>query len=389
MKYRRLGQTDLDVSVIGLGALFLDRVGVDDAQRVVERAVERGVNLVQCAHEWGRNEELLARALSDGLRNRILLCGASEGQIDGARYMELMEQGLRRYRTEHYDLYMLANISNEARLSAVMAPGGGLEVLKRAKKQGKIRCLGVASHGSSKFVRQLVDCGEFEFVMVSYNVAEVHRESGHALDEDIGHVGQDVIPYAAERNVGVLAMKALGGGLLSPSISDPALRAVVSTPVSTPASLALRYVVAREDISSAVVGMNRLHEVEENCAVGDAPHALTTEEHRTLSDAVSGIRQTYCRGCHHCEHACPKEIVIGRILQWEALIGWPMHEQSIRRDYGELEHKADECIECRLCEADCPYGIDVVGGLRRAHKTLLSAHTQGVNRPLPARSETG
>ena len=204
-------------------------------------------------------------------------------------------------------------------------------------------------------VRQLIDCGEFEFVMVSYNVAELHRESGHALDEDISHIRQDVIPYAAERNMGILAMKALGGGLLAPHISDPALRAVVSTPVSTPASLALRYVVAREDIS---------------------------KEHRTLSEAVRGIKQTYCRGCHHCEYVCPKKIAMGRIFQWEALIGWPIHEQNIRRGYRELEHRADECIESGLCEIDCPYGIDIVGGLKRAHKALRAAHTQRANRQL-------
>ena len=68
---------------------------------------------------------------------------------------------------KHYDLYMLANISNESRLSAVIAAGSGLDVLERAKKQGKIRCLGVASHGSTEFIRQLVDCREFDFLMVS------------------------------------------------------------------------------------------------------------------------------------------------------------------------------------------------------------------------------
>ena len=158
--------------------------------------------------------------------------------------------------------------------------------------------------------------------------------------------------------------------LLSSDISDPALRAVVSTPVSTPASLALRYVVAREDISSAVVGMNRLREIEENCGVGDDPQPLTEEEHRTLCDAVKGVQQTYCRGCHHREHVCPSNITIGSIFQWEALIGWPMHEQNVRSFYGNLEHNADECTECGLCEADCPYGVDIVGGLKRAHKVL-------------------
>jgi hypothetical protein len=347
----------------------------------VRLALERGVNLFQCSHAWGRGddlrlgrcEEVLAQALRGGYREKIILCGMwCGGPTAVDNWREQFERGLQRYGTDHYDLYFLEGVNSWAYFERVLGPGGVFREIKRAQEAGKIRYLGAACHASVEDMLRILDCGNLDAFMVSFNAAEFHLESGQVSAEDVGRIGREILPHGAQRDIGLLAMKPLGGGLLCSNIASPALRAMVSTPPPIPASLALRFVLERREIASAVVGMASPWEVEENCSVGAHPLPLAPEERARLSQAVQPLSQRYCRSCRHCEPSCPEEIPIGSIFQWEATLAHlpTLAADTTRSAYRSLEHDARSCTECGECEEHCPYGIEIMEGLRRAHLAL-------------------
>jgi len=144
MRYVVFGKTDLTVSELGFGGIPIIRLQKDSAVGVLRRAYERGITFYDTANGYRDSEEKIGAAFQ-GMRDKVVIASKSF-QRDGAGMTEHVEESLRRLKTDYIDLYQPHQVANDSDWNAIMAPGGAMESLLRARDMGKIRYIGVSSH---------------------------------------------------------------------------------------------------------------------------------------------------------------------------------------------------------------------------------------------------
>jgi predicted aldo/keto reductase-like oxidoreductase len=170
---------------------------------------------------------------------------------------------------------------------------------------------------------------------------------------DHGAEGQDeLLATCVRNNVGVVVMKAYGGGKLLKEKPTPGL-----TPVHC-----LSYVLSRPGVTSVVPGVKSLEELKAALAYLDA-----SPEERDFSAVLKTLSPDLAKGCVYCNHClpCPQGIDIGRVSR---LLDMQRNHPSVavKREYAGLKATASDCVECASCEERCPWGVDVVETMQEA-----------------------
>jgi len=351
MMKRRLGRTGLMVSVIGFGGIKLPLVDRVTLNKILNRALDLGINFFDTARRYGDSEEKIGEAISHR-RDEFYISTKSPALT--AQDMERdIERSLKNLRIDYIDLYLCHNLRYPDAYDKVMSSGGAIEVLKKAKREGVIGHIGFSCHRFHETMERGIRSGEFEVIMLSYNI----------LNDEL--VDEKILPLAKEMDVGVIAMKPLAGGVLA--TPPPELKVKAKIPITT--EQALRFVLANNAVSIAIPGMMNIREVEENARIGETFQAMTDAEKEELIRAAEGLGKEFCRGCGYCQ-PCPQGIRIPIILRQlnyykqYGLVEWA------RGRYKAVEVKADACVECDQCKEKCPYNLDVPELLKEAHKIL-------------------
>jgi methylglyoxal reductase len=218
MKYRKLGNSDLNVSVIGQGTWamgddFFGNVDEKDCIRAIHASIDAGVNFVDTAAAYGADgasEKVVGKAISDR-RDKVILatkCGVIRCWEEYVRCLSPVtvrheiEDSLRRLKTDYIDLYQIHWPDNNFGIE------GALDLLVQFKKEGKIREIGV-SNFSVEQIKTAVDRARIVSVQPPFNL--LNRESIH----------NGIIPYAYENNLGVVTYGTLGGGILTGTMEKP------------------------------------------------------------------------------------------------------------------------------------------------------------------------
>jgi len=340
-----LGRTGLEVVRIGCGGIPIIKESVDHAVAVVRAALEAGVNYFDNARAYGDSEAKMGRAL-EGRRDEIILATKTHGR-DAKTATEYIETSLKELRTDRFDILQLHDISTADLWDQVMAPGGAMEVAKQAREQGKTRFIGLSSHNPAT-LKKAIECGEFDTVLLTYNIASRWVEP-------------EILPLAKERNVGVLVMKPLSGGAILDVPEQETGEHVGVTPEE-----GLRFVLSNDAVDVALSGFQHPEEVPQNMAVLDDFKPITPEERRRLIEFGDGMGQVFCRRCTYCM-PCEEGIDIPKTL---AILDhserFPYEWPSQRRRYHELDVKPDACIECGQCEERCPFNVPIIERLKKA-----------------------
>lgn len=339
MLKRRLGRTNLTVSVIGFGGLIIPRISLQEAVEVIRYALDQGVNIIDTAKSYGDSEEKVGEAISDR-RDSVIITSKSLANDKNILLADI-DLGLKRMKTDKIELYQIHNLSSSERLEKALMHGGLLDGLKQAKSSGKIDFIGFSGHKKDILI-SAIKTDEFDFVEMPINV--VDRETWC-----------DVLPLAIERDMGIISMKPLAGGALTdltPDIID----------------LALRYVV-QQNISTVMVGMRSLTEVEQNIKAGIFYKQLSESELERLIIAADSLSKTFCRQCEYCL-PCEQGIDIPTIfILYKHYTRFGAHETS-RQRYAQLSVKVDSCKECGKCESRCPYELPIIEMLKKAEEKL-------------------
>lgn len=221
MKYRALGSTGMDVSVIGLGTVKLGRnQGVkyptpfsipddDSALSLLALARDLGINLIDTAPAYGSSEERLGKLLRDN-RKEWLICsktgeefehGVSRFDFSPHHTRVSVERSLKRLATDYLDIVLIHSDGNDLN---ILQNAGTLETLADMKREGKIRAIGI----STKTVDgSLLAAHHADVVMLTYNLAD--KSEAVTLD------------YCEKNHIGVLVKKAFGSGHLVSTGTDP------------------------------------------------------------------------------------------------------------------------------------------------------------------------
>ena len=340
MQRRRLGRTGLVVSVIGFGAIKLPLIEQEEADQVLNQALDLGVNLIDTARGYGDSESKIGGAIGHRRQEFLLSSRAAPGNADEMR--RAVETSLGALQTDSIDIYQFHNMRKPEQYDVVMRKGGGLEGLRDMQSQGLIRYIGFSSHRIIDTMKRALRSGEFDVITVAYNI----------LNDEM--VDGEVLPLAKACDVGVVAMKPLAGGTLAAPPEE--LRLAPEHPIEAPQ--ALRFVLSNDAITVAIPGMAKVSEVEENLRAGDAIEKMSTEERQILVRAAEAVGKQFCRDCWYCQ-PCPEEILVPVILrQLGYYKRYGLKDWATGR-YGMLEVKPTACVECGECEEKCPYDLPI------------------------------
>jgi len=303
MKYNILGQTDLRVSQLGFGCGsiggLLVRGEYPTMRQAVSRALELGVNYFDTAPIYGNGQsevnlgavmrELRAEAL---IGTKVRLTGKDVGRI-GEAITRSVEGSLRRLGRETVDLIQLHN-----RIGLSWQPEKDpdriglpdldivIGVFKTLQQQGKVRFWGITGLGESDALRQAVGRGGFQAIQVAYNLLNPSAGTTVFPGFPFQDYGQ-IIDRAAQQGMGVIAIRILAGGALSgaterhpvastsvnPIASEQEYSADVARArrysflvekgiVSDLVEAAVRFVVSKPGVSTALLGISSLNQLE-------------------------------------------------------------------------------------------------------------------------------
>jgi predicted aldo/keto reductase-like oxidoreductase len=351
MQKRILGRTGWAVSVIGFGAIKLPRVEMKKCADLLNRALDDGINFIDTADCYGDSEEKIGQALK--ARRKEFYLATKVDERDGPGVRKKLERCLRRLRTEWIDLLFFHDVRG-AEYEKIFNTGG-LKELEKARQEGKISQIGISIHGSLSMMKQAIESGAFSVLMAAYS----------AMDED--RLTADLLPMAAARGVGLIAMKPLAGGRLAQLPGkgwDPQ-----TFKGESPAQVALRYVLSNSHINCAIPGMMAVNELEENIVVGRKPRELSAEEIRRFMEIAGEAGKGFCRNCGYCL-PCPEGILIPDVFRYENYYRHYGLKEWAQSQYGSLRVKAPACSDCQQCLGKCPYGVSIPSNLKSAHEIL-------------------
>ncbi len=226
---RLLGSTGVRVSALGLGGEGVLRTFGRDAQAraVIDAAIEEGVTYFDCASAYAGSEQYYGASLGSR-RDSIFLCSkAHDRSYAGA--LDMLDRTLANMRTDHLDLWQFHDVRTIEDLDLLDGERGTYAAFVRAKEQGKARFIGITGHYDPQIMLEAIQRFTFDCVLLPVNPCEAAVDS----------FASTVIPEAAARGMGVIAMKVLGRGLLLGMKEDPPLEALVDYALSAPVSVAI------------------------------------------------------------------------------------------------------------------------------------------------------
>ena len=319
----RFGKTELMVSRIALGGIPIERISVNDAVRVVHGAFDLGINFIDTAHTYTDSEEKIGLAIK-GMRRDSLILATKSPARDKKTFLEHLDLSLRRLGTDYIDVYQHHNISDMESYGKIMGEGGAYEGMMEAQRTGKVRYMGFSGHDLGVAIKIMRD-GKFDAVQLGFN----YIDNEPALE---------AVPLAKELDMGFLAMKPFGGGMLDD------------------AKLTIMYLLQFENVVPDP-GIEKLSEIEEIAGIIESGEKFSEDDAAAIEKIKTEFSGRWCHRCDYCQ-PCPQKVAISAILALEK----STKRLPYIRVLGHLEQKmktALDCTQCRECVPRCPYNLDI------------------------------
>lgn len=196
---RLLGKTGVMLSIIGFGGIVVRDASPEEAAERVKMAIDRGINYFDVAPSYGDAEIKLGPALEPYRKDVFLACKTQKRTRAEAKAE--LEQSLRNLRTDHFDLYQHHAVTTLEDVDILLGPGGAMEAFLEARNEGKIRFIGFSAH-SVEAAMALMNRFDFDTILFPFNFATWNA----------GNFGPQVLARAKEKNMGILALKAMAKG---------------------------------------------------------------------------------------------------------------------------------------------------------------------------------
>jgi predicted aldo/keto reductase-like oxidoreductase len=360
MQKRRLGRTNLQVSVVGFGGIPIVQSSISDAVRMLRRAYDLGINYFDTARAYGNGEEKYGLALAE-IRDNVVIATKTHQRTREDAARAGLKQSLRNLRTDRIDIVMLHGIDDEKTLEQATGNEGSLSALKEARSQGKLDFIGMSGH-RPLVLAKAIRTGEFDVILVPFNI--INREAS-----------EELFSLAKELDIGVVVMKPFGGINLSfaaremwaERVPEKAEFTHILGEGSLKAERCLRYVLAH-DVHTMVPGFSSLEEVESAAKVGNEFTGLTEQE-KTDFKFGKLPPAPFCRECGLCL-PCPDGVNIPLILGLDKYYSFFGIRNWSREVYERLSTKVDSCSKCMKCEPKCPYKLPIIEMLNQANNRL-------------------
>ena len=292
---RPFGKTGETVGIYSLGAqATVEQVGMrEQAIEIINRCLDLGIDYIDTSawygmdgndssadHLRGTSERFLGEAMKTRRSEVFLATKTHDRSYDGA--MRHLESSLENLQTDVIDLWQIHNVkpSPDEDIDYIFSDEGCMKALIKAQEEKTVRFLGITGHVSPEPMKELVDRYPFDAVLMALNAADKHYNS----------FIEKLLPTAVEKEMGIIGMKIPArdrifddGGILT---MKEAMSYTLSLPVST-----------------IIVGIDNLTELEENIQIAREFEPLTADEVLAIEEKVQP---------HH-----------KRLLFYKGLSDWP------------------------------------------------------------------
>lgn len=253
MEIRTLGQTGLQVPVIGMGTWqTFDVRGAaaeQNARAVVDVALQMGANFFDSSPMYGEAERVLGQAIRERrghclIATKVWTPSAAEGRAQTQRAL--------RFFGNHIDLYQLHNL---------VAWREQLALLEELRAAGQVRAIGATHYSPSAFgeLKTVMQTGRITAIQIPYN----------PLEREVERV---ILPLAADLNLGVVIMRPLGGGnLMRKPPPASALAPLASFGVTTWAQALLKWGLSDPRCHVSIPATSKPERMRENAQAGEPP----------------------------------------------------------------------------------------------------------------------
>jgi len=370
MLYRKMKKNDDELSILGFGCMRLPQKkgspgdGKIDEKRAttqIRMAIDKGVNYIDTAfpYHMGGCEPFLSRALSDGYRAKVKLATKlprwivkEKGEMD-----TILNSQLNRLKTDQIEYYLIHALDDKS-WQKMEALGAG-EFLNRAKTDGRIANAGFSFHGDRKSFTAIVDAYDWDFCQIQYNFLDQQNQAG-----------TKGLKYAASKEMGVIVMEPLRGGLLAQQ-PPPEIKKLwdEAEEKRTPAEWSLRWIWDHPEVTVVLSGMNDEAHIRENIlsANNGTSNSLSGSELNLIGrieEKYRSLMKAGCTGCHYCM-PCPNGVDIPTCLEafnHSHMYGdekWAKLFYISRVAIGENPGRSSQCEQCGECEEVCPQKLPI------------------------------
>ena len=323
MRNITLGSTGITVPQNAFGALPIQRVSTDYAAMLLRKAYDGGMRFFDTARAYSDSEEKVGIAF-EGMRDKVFI-STKTGATTKEGFWKDLETSLKNLKTDCIDIYQLH--------CAAKCYGEGddlYEAMKEAKRQGKIRHIGITAHKIG-VAEDIIKSGLYETLQFPFSYL--------ASDRDIKLVND-----CAKADMGFIAMKGLSGGLLTNSAACMAFM--------------------NEYDALPIWGIQKESELDEWLSFFDKDISMTDEIRTFIDNDRKALLGEFCRGCGYCM-PCTVDITINQCARMSQMIR-RAPSQNWLTDFWQNEMlKIDNCVECGLCKTRCPYELDIPSLLKK------------------------
>lgn len=330
MKKITLGSTGITVVQNAFGALPIQRVTKEEATALLRRAYEGGMRFFDTARAYSDSEEKVGEALSVYPRESYFLATKTQATTPEAFWKDL-ETSLTLLKTDYVDIYQFHCAGTS------FSPGDGTgmyECMAEAKRQGKIRHIGITAH-KIQVAFDAVESGLYETIQFPFSYLSSEKEL-------------ELVKRSREKNMGFIGMKGLAGGLINQA--KPAIA-----------------FISQFDHVLPIWGIQREQELDDWLSFMDETPGMDEEIQAFIERERKELAGDFCRGCGYCM-PCPAGIMINQCARMSLMLRRAPSKNWLTEEMQAEMKKIENCLHCGQCAKKCPYELDTPGLLQKNYE---------------------
>jgi len=273
MEKRNAGKTDMQLSLLGFGGFHLIEVSSKNAELMLNTYLDNGGNYIETAADYGDgiSERKIGRVVSRRRKDFFLASKCVKRKYELAKAS--IDRSLANLKTDYLDILFIHALQTEKEADAVLAEDGAMQAVLEAKKEGKLKYIGVSGHGRPNSLINITRRFDFDVCMAMFNYFDCYNYP---------QIEGTLLPELLEKKTAVLGMKALADGYL---YKNPCK--------------AIRYTLSLPIVSLAI-GINRMDHLKQDLEIINDFSPLTDNEYEQIKSDAPELGNYVCRRCGKC-----------------------------------------------------------------------------------------
>ena len=340
--YRTLGKTGLKLPVINMGVMLTDN------PNLIRTALDSGILLLDTGHGYmgGRNEEVVGSVIKGRPRDSYTIAtkvslpqdrtkGLYTAGATTEEFLRKLDLSLKRLGIDYVDILHQHGVSRKE--SVVYEPV--LNAFEKARKDDKIRFVGVSTHGNEpEVIHAATDSKAYDVILTAYNFKQRHYAKV-----------RNAIDRASQAGIGIIAMKAVRGAFQHP----PTVKNITSS---------FKWILQDPNVHTVIAGFTTFEHLETDLSVME-DLTLTEPEKMELQKEAS-LPGSYCQGCRQCLGQCPENLPIPDLMR-AYMYTYDYRNLALAQDLVlSLNLPSGVCENCFQCPVNCSIGFNISGKIR-------------------------